>query len=123
LQHYGDLHVNHLIDHEKSGGGQRRIVRWLNRLKHASTAAASAPPMSPNGSAVSAAGEQQERMVLYRGQLRPESEARQEGYNGGFENYREGEHEGDDLEAMVRKYQAQGLLPGLEKEKAQVGHE
>jgi hypothetical protein len=115
--HFGDLHVSHLIEKEKNHG-QRRIVRLLKRIQSRSqvvVANNSAGEITTSGATT------EPRLVEWKGRMIPKEQAYQEGYNGGFENYKEGEHEGDDLEAMVRKYQAQGLLPALEK--AQVGNE
>jgi hypothetical protein len=102
--HFGDLHVSHLIEKEKSHG-QRRIVRLLKRIQSRSPVVAA----KSNGTA------ETERLVEWNGRLIPEKQAYHEGYEGGFERFKKGDHPDDDLEATLKRLQAEGKLPVLEE--------
>jgi hypothetical protein len=52
-------------------------------------------------------------MIEWKGRLIPEEQAYQEGYNGGFERFLDGDDPNDDLEALVKKFQAEGKMPIL----------
>jgi hypothetical protein len=110
--HYGELHVSHLVEKEKNHG-QRRIVRLLKRVQSRSQVTASVagagetPASTPTGNL-------EPRMVMWKGHLVPEEQAYAEGYEGGFERFKKGEHPDDDLEATLKRLQAEGKLPMFE---------
>jgi hypothetical protein len=138
-EHYGALHVSHLVECERSHG-QPRIVRLLQRVQakarrkmHPPTQArASSTPVSSlppemvgymqdgtivgsdtlygwTGWAYSGNVPEPVRLVQWNGAIVPLDDALKQGYNGGWERFRSGES--NDLDALVRKYQAQGILP------------
>jgi hypothetical protein len=115
---YGELHLTHVVDTERSG--QRRIVRWLHRLK------AQTPVMSATAETVIVQenlptetngfnGYGPERLIEWKGRLVSEAQAYQEGYEGGFERFVKGDHPDDDLEAAMKRLQAEGKLPVFER--------
>ena len=53
------------------------------------------------------------RMIEWKGRMVPEEQAYREGYYGGFERFRPSDHPDDDLEAVVKRLQAEGKLPIL----------
>lgn len=142
-EHYGALHVSHLVERERNHG-QPRIIRLLQRVqakaqrkKHSpaqannsSTTGSNFPPgmvvhipdVLQSGTIIGAdtpygwtgwvwSGTLPEpvRLVQWNGAIVPLDDALKEGYNGGWERFHP--HESDDLGALVRKYQAQGVLP------------
>src|SRR5579872_3775834 len=142
-EHYGTLHVSHLVECERSHG-QPRIVRLLQRvqakarwkmhppaqvsssstpisslpvemlrnmpdvLQHG-TITGSATPNGWTGWAYSDTDAEPVCLVQWNGAIVPLDDALKAGYNGGWERFRPVEC--DDLDALVRKYQAQGILP------------
>lgn len=110
-EHYGELHVSHLVEKEKNHA-QRRIVRLLKRVQSRRQVAATT---NGEGSATaSTTTGEPERMVMWKGRLVPEEQAYKEGYEGGFERFKKGEHPDDDLEASLKRLQAEGKLPVFE---------
>jgi hypothetical protein len=142
-EHYGALHVSHLVECERSHG-QPRIVRLLQRVqakarrkmrpptqtRTSSTTMSSLPPemvghipdvlqdctivgsVTPygwTGWAYSGNVAEPVRLVQWNGAIVPLDDALKQGYNGGWERF--GTGGSDDLDALVRKYQAQGDLP------------
>ena len=110
-QKYGELHVGHLVDTERSG--KIRIVRWLSRLQAEEDAPAeTGTAESLNGANGHVATV---RMVMWKGRQIPEAQAYQEGYEGGFERFKKGDHPDDDLAATLKRLQAEGRLPTFEE--------
>ncbi len=142
-EHYGALHVSHLVECERSHG-QPRIVRLLQRVQTKARrkmhppaqAKASSAPMSSlppemvghipdvlqdctivgsvtpygwTGWAYSGNVAEPIRLVQWNGAIVPFDDALKDGYNGGWERFCTGGS--DDLDALVRKYQEQGILP------------
>jgi hypothetical protein len=116
---YGTLHLTHLVAIENSTG-QRRIVRWLNRLCFPQPDPASAQPPVDRSYATDASGRRYpERTIFWKGRVIPEEQAYKEGYYGGFERFLPGKAPEDDLEALVIKYRKEGKIPTLPIRKAE----
>jgi hypothetical protein len=101
-QRNGPLNVTDLWKMEDSSG-EHRIVQVLARLKskeHIRSRAVrkqgSEPPV---------------RTVWWNGREVPEEQAYQEGYEGGFERFKKSDHPDDDLAALAKRLQAEGILP------------
>jgi hypothetical protein len=112
-QKYGELDVSHLVDTERSG--KIRIVRWLARLQAEAEDTASAGTRAVENLYGANGHTANTRMVMWNGRLIPEKQAYQEGYEGGFERFKKGDHPDDDLEATLKRLQAEGKLPVLEE--------
>jgi hypothetical protein len=115
---YGDLHVSHLVEKERKHG-QRRIIRLLKRVQGQEQS--DTAPVSTHkketiyrepGTYILDTGEYL-RIVEWKGRLVPEEEAYREGYQGGFERFKKGDHPDDDLEATLKRLQAEGKIPIL----------
>jgi hypothetical protein len=97
---YGELHLSHLVERERSSG-KIRLIRWLERL-HRNTKAGQGSPPDPS-------------QVLWRGRMIPIAQAEKQGYLGGWERFAPGDHPDDNLETVVRRLQEEGKLPIPEK--------
>ena len=141
-EHYGTLHVSHLVERERHG--QLRIVRLMHRVQtkakrmmhppeqptnsrpatsglppgatayppdvlHSCTITGSNTPCGWTGWASSPRQFEPVRLVQWNGTVVPLDDALKDGYHGGWERFRS--HESDDLDALVQKYQQQGILP------------
>jgi hypothetical protein len=106
---FGELHLSHLVETERSSG-QRRIVRWLNRLRSQVAGPTVSTAEPARQVVISASSTPPVRMIEWKGRLIPEEQAYREGYNGGFERFLDGDDPNDDLEALVKKFQAEGKI-------------
>jgi hypothetical protein len=104
---YGDLHLSHLIGKERSGS--LRIGRWLLRLK-SGIASSTHGTRSRASIEVIRAPRPPVRLIEWQGRLVPEEQAYREGYQGGFERFKPGDHPDDDLFAAAARLRAEGKL-------------
>lgn len=88
----GPLAPSHLWAFDETG--EHRIFSVLTRLKEKSPASR----------------EHSQRLVQWNGREVSQEQAHAEGYLGGFERYRSGDHPDDDLEAAAQRLLAEGKL-------------
>lgn len=104
----GTLEVTDLwrTEHES---GEHRIVRVLARLKSKQHRTHSDRQSAVEGPT---------RMIWWNGREIPEEQAYREGYEGGFERFKKGDHPDDDLEAVARRLLAEGKIPNYPRMEA-----